>query len=116
MAHYLVTAKPNWDKLKELSQRVDSGEVEEMQPFGPALDTSMRGARLRGNDEAVWEEEDYCRPPLDMERRAVLDDYFEDIEVERVEQGEGWQRIKGLPSLWSQLEQSPLKPVGEESD
>jgi hypothetical protein len=30
-------------------------------------------------------EEDYCSPPLAMERESVLDQYFNDIEVLRVE-------------------------------
>ena len=50
--------------------------------------------------EAVWEEEDYCTPPLAMERAAVLDRYFLDLRVERVEEGEGFRRIAHLPSLW----------------
>lgn len=81
-----------------------------MQPFGRALDESLRGARVRGPELAVWEEEDYCRPPLRMEREAVLGDYFEDIEVERVEPGEGWARINELPSLWSRVEGAELSP------
>lgn len=108
MAHYLVAAKPKWDRLRELAERVRSGEVEEMQPFGSALNESLRGARLRAPDEAVWEEEDYCKPPLDMERGAVLDDYFEDIEVERVEPGAGWQQIAELPSMWSRIGEDDL--------
>ncbi|MDX1600068.1 MAG: hypothetical protein R3191_00985 [Anaerolineales bacterium] len=108
MAHYLVSAKPKWDRLEQLAERVRNGEVESMQPFGQALDESMRGARLRGPDEAVWEEEDYCRPPLKMEREAVLDDYFESIEVERVEPGEGWAEISDLPKLWDSVENASL--------
>lgn len=109
MAHYLVSAKPKWERLEQLAERVRSGEVQSMQPFGRALDESMRGARLRGPDEAVWEEEDYCRPPLKMERAAVLDDYFESIEVERVDPGEGWDKISDLPKLWDQLEDTDLE-------
>jgi hypothetical protein len=33
----------------------------------------------------MWIEEDYCSPPLPMERESVLDQYFNDIEVLRVE-------------------------------
>jgi hypothetical protein len=36
-----------------------------------------------------------------MERKSVLDRYFEDITVERIEsQEEGWNRIKDRPMLW----------------
>jgi hypothetical protein len=51
----------------------------------------------------VWEEEDYCSPPLAEERAAVLDDYFEEIEVEKVQKGGGWQQIKNLPKLFPTL-------------
>jgi hypothetical protein len=52
---------------------------------------------------AVWEEEDYCRPPLAEERAAVLDHYFDGIAVERVERGAGWRRIADLPRLFPGL-------------
>jgi hypothetical protein len=49
-----------------------------------------------------WVEEDYCSPPLAMERESVLDQYFNDIEVVRVESEEqGWNMIKEKPSLWN---------------
>ena len=48
---------------------------------------------------ATWEEEDYCSPPLAEERAAVLDNYFDQISVERVDAGEGWKRIEALPKL-----------------
>ena len=52
--------------------------------------------------EAVWVEEDYCSPPLAMERDAVLDDYFTDVRVvhDDVDETVGWERIDDLPSLW----------------
>ncbi|WP_423750948.1 hypothetical protein [Salinirarus marinus] len=55
--------------------------------------------------EAVWIEEDYCSPPLAMERAEVLDDYFEEITVveEDVDETVGWQRIDNLPGLWEQV-------------
>jgi hypothetical protein len=36
-----------------------------------------------------------------MERRSVLDRYFDEITVEQVESDEeGWNRIKDRPMLW----------------
>ena len=99
MAYYLVRAKAK-DELEVLRARLDSGEIEKMRPFGLALDYSLKNARQDEGDWIVWEEEDYCRPPLAMERDAVLDTYFTDLSVERVEEGKGWQRIDALPSLW----------------
>ena len=46
--------------------------------------------------------EDHCSPPLAMERESVLDQYFNDIEVLRVEfEEEGWNMIKEKKSLWN---------------
>lgn len=100
MAYYLVKAKFHKDLLNELRSRLDSGEIEQMQPFGNALHYSLENARLDPQGWAVWEEEDYCRPPLAQERAAVLDTYFTDLGVERVEKGEGWEEIETLPKFW----------------
>ena len=49
-------------------------------------------------------EEDYCSPPLAMERRTVLDRYFDNITVEQVESDEeGWNRIKSRPMFWKYI-------------
>lgn len=100
MAHYLVKAKAQQEQLDELKDRLDSGEIRAMRPFGTALDYSLKNARVAEGGWTVWEEEDYCRPPLAMERAAVLDTYFTDLGVEKVKEGEGWQRIEDLPQLW----------------
>jgi hypothetical protein len=100
MAHYLVRAKANKD-LAALRARLDDGEIVMMRPFGQALDFSLRNARLEDDGWATWEENDYCTPPLAMERAAVLDHYFTDLRVESVTKGAGWARIEHLPSLWS---------------
>jgi hypothetical protein len=99
VAYYLVRAKPK-DDLNTLRTRLDSGEIEKMRPFGTALDYSLKNARVQHDGWIVWEEEDYCSPPLAMERAAVLDNYFTDLSVERVEEDQGWKRIDTLPSLW----------------
>lgn len=102
MAYYLVRARPHWEKLPDLRARLDAGEIIQMRPFGRALDESLRRARLESPDVAIWEEEDYCHPPLAQERAAVLDHYFEDLAVTRVEAGQAWAQIEELPSLWAQ--------------
>lgn len=72
-----------------------------MRPFGRELTRALLEARRHPETgQAIWEEEDYCRPPLAQERQAVLDHYFSDLEVERVEKNEGWDRIDDFPSLW----------------
>ena len=100
MAHYLVKAKFRKDLLTELRSRLDSGEIGQMHPFSSALQYSLENARIDQPGWAIWEEEDYCRPPLAQERAAVLDTYFTDLSVEKVEQGDGWSRIVSLSMLW----------------
>lgn len=100
MAFYLVKANAREDKLDELRDWLDSGEISRMKPFGQTLQHSLDHARVMENGMVVWEEEDYCHPPLAEERTAVLDKYFTDIRVEKVREGEGWDRIKEIPLLW----------------
>jgi hypothetical protein len=103
MAHYLVSAVPKHERLEELGQRLARAEFMSLRPFGPTLTHSLKNARVRRDGVAVWEEEDYCRPPLAEERAAVLDDYFHDLRVLRVEQGEGWSKIEAHPRLFPDL-------------
>jgi len=102
MAHYLVKAKAHQNRLAELKTRLDRAEIRVIRPFGTALDYSLQNARLDEAGWAVWEEEDYCHPPLAMERAAILDTYFTDLSVEKVKDGAGWQKIEHLPRLWAE--------------
>jgi len=100
MAYYLVKAKFHKELLTELRNRLDSGEIEQMRPFGKALQYSLENAHLDPQGWAVWEEEDYCSPPLAQERAAVLDTYFTELGVERVQKGKGWEQLESLPEFW----------------
>jgi hypothetical protein len=88
MAHRFVRATPRTDLLPELRERLDDGEIGEMDPFGEAMTASLLDARF---DPEMGE--------------AVLDDYFEDLRVVEadVDPGEGWARVDGLPSLWDEV-------------
>ena len=68
MAHYLVTAKPKSDKLGVLLENLRMRAYAPMRPFGKAMTYSLENARLRDDGYAIWEEEDYCSPPLAQER------------------------------------------------
>lgn len=107
MAHYLVRGRPKPDRVEDLRRRLEEGAFAHMNPFGRELTRSLRRARVRDDGEAVWEEEDYCSPPLAQEREAVLDEYFTDLEWKRVEEGEGWDRVRDLPSLFPELPAAP---------
>ena len=70
-----------------------------MQPFGQALQMGLENARWQSDNTAIWEEEDYCVPPLAQERAAVLDEHFTNLAVHRVEKGDGWKRIESLKKI-----------------
>lgn len=100
MAHYLVRAVPKRDLLETLERRLGSTDWDNVKPFGKALHHALANARMDDNGTAVWEEEDYCTPPLAQERAHTLDEFFDAVEVEAVEEGEGWNQIEGLPRLF----------------
>ena len=106
MAYYLVSARPIAQRLNDLESKLSERAFEALRPFGPALTASLESARRRPDGTAVWEEEDYCRPPLAQEKEAVLDHYFEEISVEPVERHGGWERIEELPPLFPALARS----------
>ena len=99
MAHYLVRARPKPERSGELSQQLQRKAFVGLRPFGKALTHSLENARSEPDGTAIWEEEDYCSPPLAEERAAVLDLYFDEITVEPVNAGQGWDQIQALPKL-----------------
>ena len=104
MTFYLVRAKPKKEHLGSLKEELNSGKISRMRPFGLVLQYSLENARIddENRDYALWVEEDYCSPPLAMEREGVLDRYFNDISVERVEsEEEAWSSINDKPRLWA---------------
>lgn len=110
MAYRFVRGRPRPDRMPELRERLATGDIEEMSPFGGAMTTALENARFDPETgEAVWVEEDYCTPPLAMERRAVLDDYFASLTVvdEDVDEATGWERIEDLPGLWERMLDEP---------
>ena len=103
MAHRFVRARPVHDQMADLRGRLDSGDIESYEPFGSAMTRALERARFDPETgEAVWIEEDYCSPPLAMERAEVLDDYFENVTVvvEDIDEAAGWRQIDDLPGLW----------------
>jgi hypothetical protein len=103
MAYYLVQARPVPSLLGELQARLAAEAFRPLLPYGPTLQHGLSNARRGGEGYALWEEEDYCSPPLRQEREAVLDRYFTDLSVERVRPGEGWERVRNLDHLFPSL-------------
>jgi hypothetical protein len=104
MAFYLVSAVPKHGLMEQLSERLAGEEIVAMRPFGRSLTYALKNARIRRDGVAIWEEEDYCSPPLAQEREAVLDAYFGDLRVEPVSEGSGWEKIEDLPRLFPEFE------------
>lgn len=103
MAYYLVSAKPKKELMVELNDLLKNQAFIHLRPFGQSLTYSLNNARIREDGIAVWEEEDYCTPPLAMERQAVLDKYFENLSVQKVSQEQGWKQIQELPPLFPEV-------------
>ena len=100
MAYYLVRAKPKSDRLRDLLGNLRKHIYSPMRPFGKAMTYALENARLREDGYALWEEEDYCSPPLAQERAAALDEFFEELQVTPVREGEGWKAgVDGSVSL-----------------
>ena len=104
MSFYLVRAKPKQDLLDELANKLKENSFLNLIPFGKAITYSLKNARLTDSGLAIWEEEDYCIPPLFEEKKSILDFYFSDIQVEKVKKNEGWNRISNLNNLFPHLE------------
>ena len=86
--------------MKSLRQELDSGKISKLKPFGEELHRGLDNART-DNNYAYWVEEDYCSPPLALERASILDRYFDDISVDPVNSEEqGWDRIRDKPRIW----------------
>jgi len=80
----MVRARPK-DDLSGLKKELDSGEISRLRPFGITLQYGLNNAKIdREGGYALWIEEDYCTPPLAMERESVLDRYFDDITVQLI--------------------------------
>ena len=107
MAHYLVTAKPKTGRLEDLLANLRRDVYASMRPFGRALTYSLQNARLREDGNAIWEEEDYCSPPLAQERAAALDEFFDELDIASVQEGAGWKKIAALPRLFPAFVSKP---------
>ena len=104
MAYYIVRAELNDSDVTTLESQLRENAYVALQPFGRSLTKGLRGMRRLPDGRVAWEEEDYCTPPLRMEREAVLDEFFTELEVEQVAEGEGWAQLKELPRVFDTLD------------
>ncbi|MBT3015235.1 MAG: hypothetical protein KME63_05750 [Candidatus Thiodiazotropha sp. (ex Clathrolucina costata)] len=97
---YRVRAKFVLKKLPAFYQVLVDGTVANQKPDGAEIVSSMKQAKITGQDTIEWFETCYCPSPLKHERETVYDEYLENIETDLVqERGE----IEG-DSFWSFLE------------
>lgn len=103
MSFYFVRAEVKKDKLDELTVKLMNEEFKDLQPFGRALNFSLKNAKILEDNILAWEEEDYCSPPLAQEKKAVLNKYFDNIKIELVLKGEGWKKINHLRGMFTSV-------------
>ena len=103
MAYYLVEADLKDNLKDELKQKLINNEFKHLNPFGKALTYSLENVKKNDKGKILWEEEDYCSPPLKEEKEAVLNKYFENIKVKKVNKSAGQEKIKNLPELFKDI-------------
>jgi hypothetical protein len=101
MAYYLIRGKPFTEKIETLKRHIQQRDFLSLRPFGRAISFGLENARIDPQSWWTWEEEDYCSPPLDQERKEVLDRYFDELEIEPVEKGSGWHRIRNYEKVFA---------------
>jgi hypothetical protein len=101
MKSYLVRASPKPGKLAKLRRKLALGDIAIMRGFGEALDFGLKNARRSAEGEILWEQRSGSEPPLSQEKRAILNEFFREIEAEEVAEGRGWEKIRHLPPLWT---------------
>lgn len=104
MAVYLVKAKPKLTLMGDLKMKLKQGEIYRLQPFGNDLELSLKNAKLSEEGYVYWVEEENQSSHLETERKAVLDQYFTDIEIVEVNglPQSSWERLKDIPPLWTE--------------
>jgi hypothetical protein len=103
MSSYLVTARIKLEKLDELEERLVNDGFKDRVTSGKALTQSLKNAKMLNDTIAVWEEEGSGDPPLQAERNAVLDEYFDVIDIKMMMRDIGWEKIRELPRLFQYL-------------
>lgn len=101
MASYLVRAKPKPGKLLKLKRKLDLGDIALMRGFGESLQSALRKAKTSSDGDVFWEQKSHSAPPLSQEKRAILNEFFREVVVEEVSEGQGWERVRHLEPLWA---------------
>ena len=102
---YKVQARYLKDKAGEFFQKLTDGTIASQQPDGKEIVSSMKKAKIVGEELIEWFETCYCDTPLKHERETVYNFYLNDITTELVDD---YGLIKG-ESFWNHL-RSYIKP------
>ncbi len=93
---YKVNARFREGSAAEFLLKLQDGSIASQQPDGAEMVDSMNRAVVTEAGEVEWSERCYCSPPLEHERRTVLDHYFSDLSTEAID---GYQDYVGLPFM-----------------
>ena len=66
MAYHIVRANTEPERPPELAEKLRENAFITLRPFGQAVSYGLNNARWESASVAIWEEEDYCSPPLAM--------------------------------------------------
>ena len=93
---YRVRARFRKDTAAAFLKKLTDGTVQQQTPDGPEIVASMNRAVLNGAGEIEWSEQCFCSTPLAHERVTVLDQHFEDLSTELIDD---YRDYKGEPFM-----------------
>lgn len=100
MPNYLIIGKPRIDLIKELWFKMLSDELKNLKPFGENLHYSLLLSRLTKDRKVAWEYDEQFNSDFSQARYQVLDFYFESLNIQEVNEGEGWKAIEANYPFW----------------
>ena len=98
---YRVTARLRSDAASELRRRLDDGSIAAQQPDGQEIVDSLHRAVITPDGTVQWSEMCFCSPPLAHERSTILDQFFDGITTEAIEDYERYDGESFLEHLRS---------------
>ncbi|MDH3277018.1 MAG: hypothetical protein OEL77_08760 [Nitrosopumilus sp.] len=82
---YSIKAKFIEKNMEEFYQKLTDGTIENQEPDGKEILSSMNRAKIIGPGEIQWSEMCFCSPPLKHERQTVYDKFFSDMEIKVID-------------------------------
>lgn len=79
---YQIKARLKEGKAKGFKEALENGTVAGIGPDGREIVKGMESATISKSGDITWNMICFCSPPLEHEREAILDEYFEDMRIE----------------------------------